>query len=616
MLVLLYGCSSARRMESIRTGKVSMALSVPEDKPDEENDRQIVIDSIRGSMTDGPIIMNAIRDEESGEMVATDIIRASSVSARFRNVAERDGQVSIEFDITVPPEMSDSKWQLKVWPKIQTSSKVQPLEPVYITGREYRQMQLRGYQRYRNFVASIVSDTADFVKINQLEIFLCRNFPQVYAMKTDSSFVNESTAKDVFGVSYDEVVRHYRRHLKMWINGRREARKEQMFKKYVKDPIPDAGVRLDTVFASDGGMFTYRYRHSFRCQPKLRKAIVSLEGGLFEDGQMKFSIPFVDSLTYYISSLSSLYDNSPKYIYRVIERTVYDNTKALLDFRQGSSEIDTLLSDNASELRRVKKCIDDVVARSDLSLDSLVIVASCSPEGTVNSNIELSMARSRAVRDYIEDYVPEGWKENIRIASVPENWEQFGKLVKSDTLLPAGAKKEIQALFKNVEDQDRRERLLSALPQYRYLREKIYPKLRSVGFNFYMHRTGMQKDTTHKTELDTIYMSGLSALENLDYKEAVRLLRPYRDYNSALALMAAGYNHTALDVMEGLDGDDPRVCYLRAVILARLGMEEDAARYLELSIALQPSMEHRANLDPELYEIVQNRNKLKKDYYE
>ena len=45
-------------------------------------------------------------------------------------------------------------------------------------------------------------------------------------------------------------------------------------------------------------------------------------------------------------------------------------------------------------------------------------------------------------------------------------------------------------------------------------------------------------------------------------------------------------------------------------------MEEDAARYLELSIALQPSMEHRANLDPELYEIVQNRNKLKKDYYE
>ena len=64
-----------------------------------------------------------------------------------------------------------------------------------------------------------------------------------------------------------------------------------------------------------------------------------------------------------------------------------------------------------------------------------------------------------------------------------------------------------------------------------------------------MHRTGMQKDTTHKTELDTIYMSGLSALENLDYKEAVRLLRPYKDYNSALALMAAGYNHCS-----GCDG--------------------------------------------------------------
>ena len=53
---------------------------------------------------EGPIIMNAVRDED-GNMVATDVIEAASVTARFRNVAERGGKVNIEFAVTVPQDM-------------------------------------------------------------------------------------------------------------------------------------------------------------------------------------------------------------------------------------------------------------------------------------------------------------------------------------------------------------------------------------------------------------------------------------------------------------------------------------------------------------------------------
>ena len=55
--------------------------------------------------------MNAIRDE-NGEMVAHDRITASYVTARFRNVAERHGKVDIAFDVRVPAQMLDSRWQL------------------------------------------------------------------------------------------------------------------------------------------------------------------------------------------------------------------------------------------------------------------------------------------------------------------------------------------------------------------------------------------------------------------------------------------------------------------------------------------------------------------------
>ena len=92
-----------------------MGLSVSEDEPEEEPEDAFHIDSIRGTLSEGPIIMNAIRDSETGEMVATDVISASKVTARFRNVAERAGYVSISFDVSVPASMSDSKWQLKIF---------------------------------------------------------------------------------------------------------------------------------------------------------------------------------------------------------------------------------------------------------------------------------------------------------------------------------------------------------------------------------------------------------------------------------------------------------------------------------------------------------------------
>ena len=88
-----------------------MGLSVADEEPIEE-EKEPVIDSIRSTLSDEPLIMNAIRDDETGEMVATDIINASRVVARFRNVAERGGLVSVSFDVIVPERMKDSRYQL------------------------------------------------------------------------------------------------------------------------------------------------------------------------------------------------------------------------------------------------------------------------------------------------------------------------------------------------------------------------------------------------------------------------------------------------------------------------------------------------------------------------
>ena len=613
MLMMVLSCTSYRKVQKIRSGEIEVGLAVADEKP-QDKESEPVIDSIRGTLSDGPIIMNAIRDDVTGEMVATDVINASRVVARFRNVAERHGYVSVEFDVIVPEEMYDSRWQLRIHPSMIAGNDTSRLESIYVTGQKYREAQLRGYERYRRFLSTIISDTTEFIRIRQLEIFIRRNFPETYAMKTDSSIVSDPVAENLFGVTQLEALRHYTDMRRIRHNENRKAMTGMMYRRFVKSPILSEGICLDTVMISNEGTFTYRYTHTFRSIPGLRKVGISLNGALFEDGAAIAQVPFEEDLTYYISSLSTLVDDSPKYRLMILERTVFDNTKALIDFAAGSSAVDTTLGDNSSELARIRRCMEDVFSRTEYALDSLVIVASCSPEGSYESNRRLSIGRSESIRDYICRYVSDSWRDSIKVSAMPENWEQLMKLVRNDTVLGKDVKNRVLSLAElSSSDPDKAEKSLSCLPQYRYLREKLYPKLRSVRFDFHLHRVGMQKDTVHTSELDTAYMSGIKALKELDYKKAVSVLRPYDDYNAALAFISADYNHSALDVLSRLDDEDARVCYLKAMVLSRLERMDEALKYFTLSLAYEPGLKYRANLDPEMYRVLTKYKSINKN---
>lgn len=596
-IVSCISCSQYRKIELVRSGEVRISLLIPEEV---ETIMDEVTDEVEDVLADESFLMNAVMDEETGEMVATDILSASSVTARFRNVAERTGYVTIGFDINVPAGMSDSKFRLKLYPEMIMQGDTIDLEPVIITGTKYREGQLRGYEKYERFLSSIVTDTADFIRIGQLEIFLQRHFPDTYKMKSDSSLVSDLQAETLFGVTQEEALRHYTKRLRRFINERRIARKDAVFHKYVKDPIVNEGVRLDTVFHSDNGDFVYSYLHTFKSKPFLKKITVSVRGFIYADGEVVAQLPKQDELEFYISTLSSLINESPRYRMVVLERRAYDNTKAFLDFKVGSACVDTTLGDNALEMQRIRECINGVVAQKDFVLDSLLIVASCSPEGPWKYNDMLSEKRSNAMLEHIRDYVPKDLRDSLKTARIPENWDLLREMVGNDTLMSESEKRLIVRMIDGMIDPDMTERLLKRHPRYAYMKENLFPELRSVGFDFYLHRVGMVKDTIHTTELDTLYMSGLDALKKLDYHTAVKILGPYEDYNAALAYASLDRNHSAFEILSKLSQSDSKVCYLMAVVLSRLGKQKEAMKYYLLAESLDFSMRHRANLDPEL----------------
>ena len=625
--LLLAGCGSQGKLERLRRASLAAQMVIADEKElpeiamggEPRRDTMVVEDPDGNEV----LIMRAVKDE-NGEMVATDVIQAARVTARFRNVAERSGKVDLNFRIIVPEAMQDRDWQLRFYPDLFVAQDSLRLDPILITGEGYRKAQLKGYEHYRRFLDSIAADSTHFVDRFQLEMFLRRNLPDIYRYKTDSTAVSDDEFRSHYGITEQQALVHYTNQLVVRRNRRKVSRKDEMFRKYVKAPIITEGLRLDTVIISPDGDILYDYVQSIHVRPSLRKATVLLSGDIFEEDRRIYRVPRTEPLTFYISSISGLSDDAVRYKTMVTERRVQANTACYIDFEQGRAEIRKETGHNREEMARIEGNLRSLLQHRDFDLDSIVVTASCSPEGSYEHNRKLSMRRSESVSDYFEGFLKhwrdsvrrnsfhigldETWKEEapteIRLLSRnnPENWTMLDALVREDGIL-SGKEKEEYAQMASVREPDLREQRLQKLPSYRHIRESLYPRLRTVRFDFHLHRKGLQKDTVHTTVVDTAYMQGLQAIRDREYERAVTLLRPYKDYNTAVAFCALDYNASALEVLEPMERTD-KVLYLLAILYSRRGEDRRAVESYLKACRLNPSFVHRGNLDPEIAGLI------------
>lgn len=636
-LAVVSSCATRRKLMNLvnasdSTATVQLALAKEADYlPEMKNDLSASRDTLTVKDDDGRefLLMKAVKDEETGEMVATEVIEAAKVTARFRNVAERHGKVDLAFQIMVPPSMMDTKWQLRFYPDMFVMGDSLRLEPVIITGGGYRKAQLRGYELYDKFLAKIVQDTTKFIDIEQLEIFLQRNIPQLYAFKSDSSYVDESQFNTVYGVSQRQAVEHYTNKVARRINERRKNKREAMYAKYVKVPIVTEGIRLDSVVVNTDGDFVYYYVQTINTRPKLRKVDVKLSGEIFESDKRIYTIPVTEPLTFYISSISAFVDNTEKYLTKVIERRATANTECRIDFEAGKSEIKMDYADNAYEINMISKTIASLLENKDFDLDSIIVRATASPEGRFTLNSSLAQKRSEAVSSYFSKYI-EAYKDSLRqeagfsmsfngeeqkiVAAekpvdirftprcIPENWDDLDALVDKDVVMNPDQKSD----YFNVRSEsnpDVREARMKNQAYYRYMKETLYPKLRTVKFNCYLHRKGMIKDTVHTTVLDSTYMRGVQELRDMNYAEALALLIPYDDFNTAVAYVGMDRNVNAMRILSKLE-KTAQVNYLMAILYSRSGDFNNAVQHYVTSCRQNPSYRFRGNLDPEISVLI------------
>ena len=574
------------------------------------------------------LVMNAVRDEASGEMIASDVIQAATVTARFRHVAERFGKINIAFRINVPSDLLDSRWQLRFSPVLVLPDGNVPLEEIYITGQEYRKTQLRGYQQYERYLRSLAQDSLYFVLRHQLDRFISRNIPELYALRNDSTYVSDEKFASAFGVTGEEALKHYTNEWIIRYNRHRIENRDKVFARLVKVPIRSEGLRLDTVIRHTDS-FSYDYSLTLDTSPTLRKVGVTLEGALYEQEKECYRIPAAEPLTFYVSSLSTLAEERERYLTQIIGRQVCIGATYTLAFESGRHDLRPEVAGNQVELIRISQNLRQLLESRELEIDSILVTASASPEGASTYNALLSRKRGESVCRYFGSQMRR-WADSIRreaplmieladADSIPEksrsadeipfsvrilaeNWTVLDSLVRFDSSLSEIDRAAYFACA-GAANEDLRESQMKHNRSYAYIRQELYPRLRTVRFDFHLHRRGMVQDTIQTTVPDTVYRSGLMALKERDYPRAASILRPYGDYNTAVAYCAAGRDRSALELLETMERT-ARVNYMLALLYSRNGDELKAMECYREACREDPAYVHRGNLDPEISQMI------------
>jgi tetratricopeptide (TPR) repeat protein len=325
-----------------------------------------------------------------------------------------------------------------------------------------------------------------------------------------------------------------------------------------------------------------------------------------------------------------------RYKKKVIERRVNQRYDSRISFKAGKYKIDPYHNNNANELEKISSMVENVFKENEFEIDSVKIISSSSPEGKFKTNEKLSKQRSTEIEKLITDLVIEMSQKyktlhlhhgklvgeygdrqhdlNGKIIQciIPENWQLLYRLIERDTILTN--KKGLLDCFAEVEP-DKRENLLSKYKQeYNYLKENIYPLLRKVSIELNLLRIGMVKDTIHTSEPDTLYTRGVNLLKKREYSKALEILIGYNDINTAIAHLSLGQDVSAYSILEKLK-ESAHQLYMMAIIHARKGEEQEAARLFLKSKELDIKMAYRGGLDPEISKLIEKYN-LNKDLFE
>ncbi|HML66570.1 MAG TPA: hypothetical protein PKC55_17215 [Dysgonomonas sp.] len=702
-MAYLFSSCSTQRMDKEARANIHLPVQPVEETKEKVWDKKLpsVIDmkDRHGNVT---TYVQTEKDKDGNTQLAVQL-KEVTVTAKMKNVPERFGKVDVDFIVSVPEELINSKWQLNLTPHLIKADQISDFEDLVISGDDFRKLQQKQYAEFDRYLSKIIPDSLFdeyFVKTGAFHRYIANyNKSELGKVRKDSldhagyskyksrlnkryeffnqkMYHNRNWLKKQMGFLgikeryeyFDQDTIHiasvYNKRYKQIVNILpmfhllREFSPEYTLWKYRKDkytigfvndykPVTTSDsvflkkrflkdrqitknqslidnkhiafaemvkfpknekARLDTVIYNKG-KFEYYYKQQVMADEDSRRMKIYLDGYAQSIHRDSHLLPHSDTLDYIVSSMIQFLDTTPRYMRKIIERKAMSTLRANVTFKTGKYEMDIALGDNRSELEKVQHMLDKLTETGEFVMDSISLIAGCSPEGSFRSNMLLAKRRAESIGKYLEGELSDidGIKSMLKPYPKGEDWQGLLKLATDS--LESGNKQVILDLIVSDIDPDKKELdIRSKHPaDYKYIREKLYPHLRAVDFTFHVHRKGMVKDTIHTTEPDTVYARSIELMTKRKYAEALSILHEYNDYNTAICLMSLGYDQAAYNILSG-EQETSNNEYLLAVVASRLGKTQEAVtRYLH-SVELDPAKRWRGTLDPEINKLIKAYN--------
>lgn len=376
---------------------------------------------------------------------------------------------------------------------------------------------------------------------------------------------------------------------------------ERMFNRLVKFPYPE-DARLDSV-VERRGMMEYYYSQEVPTDEISKRMTVTLQGKVVGIDDSAYTLPSSDTLSYVVSSMLSFVDTLPRYRIRIIDKYVTVTDRSYIQFMVGRTDVKEDLGENRAQLDKIETLMRRILEQQEFYVDTITLTAASSPDGRTALNDAIAEGRARALKRYLACRFGRQIDTLLTLRWAGEDWNTLIELIRGRTEVKH--RDEILALIAAEKNPDRREaKLRRHYPEdFAWIKANLYPYLRAVNFRYDLRRVGMVKDTVHTTELDTAYARGVELLQKRKYAGALYILNEYNDRNTVVAHLSIGHDERALELLDAMPKDAVTE-YLRAIACSRLGRKEEGREHFLQACRLDPRMEYRANLDPEITELL------------
>lgn len=334
--VVMLSCAMTHSLQrNTPTADIHLPSNGPVETPEVEDVERAVTQMRKISMNggrDSAYLAEVERDSTGEVTIKGENIQTVYIVAKSKTVAERNGEIAIDFIVGIPAALQSSTWGLSLIPVIENNGMEEALQPLSIRGELFSDIQKRQYWQMNKYLNRILDDSTELTTTTSL------------------------------AVKYYEAYNRY-------IAGgqkRRADKLESTYKQtisfpYLNDP------RLDSVLIRKGEI-RYYYTQTYRpTKDTKRLHLFFRRPRRCHRPQPLRPLRNSDTLTYTVTSMLSLLDNEPRYMLKIIDKYVEVRDRNYVTFPVGRATIIDTMGQNRVQLAKIERLMDTLINNTNFS---------------------------------------------------------------------------------------------------------------------------------------------------------------------------------------------------------------------------------------------------------